>query len=72
MNDSQPLVGTRVIEYQEVQRSFTDIIFGGVLERFPRLTLVSSENDSGWFPHYLYRLDHAYASLTRCPTSRCR
>ena len=28
-------------------------------ERFPRLTLVSSENDSGWFPHYLYRLDHA-------------
>ena len=45
---------------QEVQRSFTDIIFGGVLERFPRLILVSSENDSGWFPHYLYRLDHAY------------
>jgi predicted TIM-barrel fold metal-dependent hydrolase len=45
---------------QEVQRSFTDIIFGGVLERFPRLTLISAENDSGWFPHYLYRLDHAY------------
>jgi predicted TIM-barrel fold metal-dependent hydrolase len=45
---------------QEVQRSFTDIILGGVLERFPRLILVSAENDSGWFPHYLYRLDHAY------------
>jgi predicted TIM-barrel fold metal-dependent hydrolase len=45
---------------QEVQRSFTDIIFGGVLERFPRLMLVSAENDSGWFPHYLYHLDHAY------------
>jgi predicted TIM-barrel fold metal-dependent hydrolase len=45
---------------QEVQRSFTDIIFGGALERFPRLTLISSENDSGWLPHYLYRLDHAY------------
>jgi predicted TIM-barrel fold metal-dependent hydrolase len=45
---------------QEVQRSFTDILFGGVLERFPSLMLVSAENDSGWFPHYLYRLDHAY------------
>ena len=45
---------------QEVQRSFTDIILSGVLERFPHLTLVSAENDSGWFPHYLYRPDHAY------------
>jgi predicted TIM-barrel fold metal-dependent hydrolase len=45
---------------QEIQRSFTDIIFGGVLERFPKLKLVSAENDSGWFPHYLYRMDHAY------------
>src|SRR5215470_2607090 len=44
----------------EIQRSFTDILFGGVLERFPKLWLVSAENDSGWFPHYLYRLDHAY------------
>jgi len=44
----------------EIQRSFTDILFGGVLERFPKLLLVSAENDSGWFPHYLYRLDHAY------------
>ncbi len=31
-----------------------------MLERFPQLLLVSAENDSGWFPHYLYRLDHAY------------
>jgi predicted TIM-barrel fold metal-dependent hydrolase len=45
---------------QEIQRSFTDIIFGGVLERFPKLTLVSAETDSGWFAHYLYRLDHAW------------
>jgi predicted TIM-barrel fold metal-dependent hydrolase len=45
---------------QEIQRSFTDIIFGGVLERFPELKLVSAENDSGWFPHYIYRMDHAY------------
>ena len=35
----------------EIQRSFTDILFGGVLERFPKLLLVSAENDSGWKIH---------------------
>lgn len=44
----------------EIQRSFTDLIFGGVLKRFPSLILVSAENDSGWLPHYMYRMDHAY------------
>jgi predicted TIM-barrel fold metal-dependent hydrolase len=44
----------------EIQRSFTDIIFGGVLERFPKLILISAENDSGWMPHYIYRMDHAH------------
>ncbi|HXZ86963.1 MAG TPA: amidohydrolase family protein [Candidatus Binataceae bacterium] len=44
----------------EVQRSLTSIIFGGVLERFPNLIIVSAENDVGWIPHYMYRLDHAY------------
>ncbi len=44
----------------EIQRSFTDIIFGGVLERFPRLILISAENDTGWIPHYMYRVDHAF------------
>ena len=44
----------------EVQRSLTDIICGGVLMRFPRLKIVSAENDSGWLPHYMYRLDHAF------------
>lgn len=42
----------------EVQRSLTTLIFGGVLERFPNLLIVSAENDTGWFPHYMYRLDH--------------
>ncbi|MGH7934793.1 MAG: amidohydrolase family protein [Candidatus Binataceae bacterium] len=44
----------------EVQRSLTDIIFSGVLMRFPRLRIVSAENDSGWLAHYMYRLDHAF------------
>lgn len=44
----------------EVQRSFTDIVLGGVMMRFPRLRIVSAENDTGWLPHYMYRLDHAF------------
>jgi len=48
----------------EVQRSLTDIIVSGVLERFPRLMIVSAENDTGWLPHFMYRLDHAFEKFT--------
>ncbi len=44
----------------EVQDSLADIIQSGVLERFPRLKIVSAENDTGWLPHFMYRLDHVY------------
>ena len=32
----------------EIQRSFSQIMFSGVLERHPGLTIVSAENDIGW------------------------
>jgi len=41
----------------ETQRTLTTLIFGGVLERFPGLTVVSAENDIGWLAHFLYRAD---------------
>ena len=44
----------------EVQRSLTDIIFSGVMMRFPKIKIVSAENDSGWIAHYMYRMDHAF------------
>ena len=44
----------------KLERSISDLIFGGVLERFPRLQIVSAENDIGWIAHFLQRLDHAY------------
>lgn len=46
-----------------IQVSFADLVIGGVLERFPRLKLVSAENDISWLPHFCYRLDHAYDRL---------
>jgi predicted TIM-barrel fold metal-dependent hydrolase len=48
----------------EVQRSLVQIIFGGVLERFPKLTIISAENDTGWFPHFMYRMDHAFEKFS--------
>lgn len=48
----------------EIQESLTRIVFGGVLERFPELRIVSAENDTGWLPHFMYRMDHVYDKFT--------
>jgi predicted TIM-barrel fold metal-dependent hydrolase len=43
----------------EVQRTLVVLIFSGVLERFEHLTLVSAENEVGWLPFFLQKLDQA-------------
>jgi predicted TIM-barrel fold metal-dependent hydrolase len=43
----------------EVQRTLVTLIFSGVLERFPRLNFVSAENEVGWLPFFLQKLDQA-------------
>ena len=48
---------------QAIQLTFADIVTSGVFERFPRLKIVSAENDVSWLPHFLYRIDHAYDRL---------
>ena len=40
-----------------IERSLTAFVCGGVFERFPRLTIVSAENDVAWLPFFLYRID---------------
>ncbi len=44
----------------ETQGCLASFLMGGVLERFPKLRLVSTENDIGWLPYFLHRLDHNY------------
>ncbi len=46
--------------HHSVERSLAELIFSGVLERFPRLQIVSVENDIGWIAHFLQRMDHAF------------
>jgi predicted TIM-barrel fold metal-dependent hydrolase len=40
-----------------IERSLTALVIGGVFERFPRLKIVSAENDVAWLPFFLYRID---------------
>jgi predicted TIM-barrel fold metal-dependent hydrolase len=49
-----------VVRPHEIQHSLLMLIFSGVLERFPRLKLVSAENDIAWVPHLLERADKYY------------
>jgi predicted TIM-barrel fold metal-dependent hydrolase len=35
-----------------------DFILGGIFDRFPRLSLVSSEFEISWLPHYMWRADN--------------
>jgi predicted TIM-barrel fold metal-dependent hydrolase len=44
----------------EIEKSFSILILSGVLERFPRLKIVSAENNCGWLPYYLQRVDRAF------------
>jgi predicted TIM-barrel fold metal-dependent hydrolase len=44
----------------EIEKSFSTLILSGVLERFPRLKVVSAENNCGWLPYYLQRVDRAF------------
>jgi predicted TIM-barrel fold metal-dependent hydrolase len=63
MEENSPGLG-RVTSYvylaADIQQSLYVLSATGVLERFPKLRLISAENDIGWMPHFLYRLDHAW------------
>ncbi|MGH7846096.1 MAG: amidohydrolase family protein, partial [Candidatus Binatia bacterium] len=48
------------IKLEEVIDSLFDIIFSGVLERFPRLKVVVVENEVGWVPFWLEQCDKYY------------
>ena len=34
-----------------------EFIFGGILDRFPRLKLLDAEYEISWLPHFMFRLD---------------
>jgi uncharacterized protein len=46
-----------------VEQCITRLCYGGVLERFPKLKIVSAENDVGWIPNWIHRLDHVHSKI---------
>ena len=65
----------------EIELTLSSIIFGGALERYPRLNIVSAENDAGWLPYFMYKLDRNYhkyqtvgwhEKLSMAPSDYCR
>ena len=57
--DENASLGT-VIASHEAQRTLGTIILSGVLERFPRLKIISAENHADWMPVFLKRLNNAF------------
>jgi predicted TIM-barrel fold metal-dependent hydrolase len=48
------------INSHEVEKTFATLILSGVLERFPRLQVVSAELNCGWLPFFLHRIDERF------------
>jgi predicted TIM-barrel fold metal-dependent hydrolase len=47
---------TRVVV--DLQASLAYMIASGVFDRHPNLRIVLAETDVGWWPHFIYRMDH--------------
>jgi predicted TIM-barrel fold metal-dependent hydrolase len=52
----------QAINSHEVERTFSTLIISGVLERFPRLRVVSAELNCGWLPFFLFRIDERFSA----------
>jgi len=69
-----------VMMQHEIELALFDLIFSGVLERFPDLKIISVENEYNWLASLLVRMDKGYErfrremplSLTMRPTEYVR
>src|SRR5919198_6392252 len=58
--------------HHEVERSLAVFVLGGVLERFPKLTIVSAENDVAWMPYFMWRMDFAQGGIGAFGSAKLR
>ena len=58
VNQSDAVWWSDVLFSLDVQMAFTNMVYEGVFERFPRLKTLVLETGAGWMPHWLDRMDH--------------
>lgn len=46
--------------HQPAERSLASLVLSGVMDRFPKLIFVSAENDIGWMPYLMHKMDRKY------------
>jgi predicted TIM-barrel fold metal-dependent hydrolase len=56
---------TMVNQDHSVRNSLTDLILGGVFERWPTIHIGSVEYELGWAPFFVERLDYTYQQRAR-------
>ncbi len=54
--------------YHEVERPTAVFVLGGVLERLPKLPIVSAENGEAWMPYFMWRIDFAHRRIGPLPS----
>ena len=55
-----PFLMTWMRQVHPIQLSLTTLLVSGVFHRFPDLKVVSVENDIGWIPYFLQRLEGSF------------
>jgi len=55
-----PKIIQQIVTVRGNQNIIMMMIFGGVLDRHPKLRVIMVENDAGWIPHFCFRMDHAW------------
>ncbi len=55
----------RFMFYNQVQRVCIGLIYAGVFDRYPKLQVVSAENDAGWAGNIIERMDYSEAGPRR-------
>ncbi len=53
-------IANMVMEAGAVQRPLAEMVFSGLFDRFPKLKVISVENDCGWAGHFIERMDKCY------------
>jgi predicted TIM-barrel fold metal-dependent hydrolase len=60
-SDGAPYAVTSILMYENSMAAVLDLIFSGVLDRFPTLTVALSEGQIGWLPYLVNRADRVWA-----------